>query len=208
LQRQIILSADCPPSEIPELEERLVSRFNWGLVARIEKPCFETRIAILQKKARVRGLTLPDDVVSYIASKVENNTRELEGAITRIQGMSLLQAGRIDLDLAKSALGDSTGPEQKRITIQQIYDAVTKYYGVRLADIQSKKRHKSIAFPRQVCMYLARRFTSFSLAEIGLYFGGRDHTTVLHAVRTIESDCNDDKTVADQLNQIQGQLTA
>ncbi|MGA2442379.1 MAG: chromosomal replication initiator protein DnaA [Tepidisphaeraceae bacterium] len=208
LQKQIILSADCPPSEIPELEERLVSRFNWGLVARIEKPCFETRIAILQKKARVRGLALPDDVVSYIASKVENNTRELEGAITRIQGMSLLQAGRIDLDLAKSALGESTGPEQKRITIQQIYDAVTKYYGVRLADIQSKKRHKSIAFPRQVCMYLARRFTSFSLAEIGLYFGGRDHTTVLHAVRTIESDCNDDKTVADQLNQIQGQLTA
>jgi chromosomal replication initiator protein len=207
-QKQIILSADCPPSEIPELEERLVSRFNWGLVARIEKPCFETRIAILQKKARVRGLTLPDDVVSYIASKVENNTRELEGAITRIQGMSLLQAGPIDLDLAKSALGDSTGPEQKRITIQQIYDAVTKYYGVRLADIQSKKRHKSIAFPRQVCMYLARRFTSFSLAEIGLYFGGRDHTTVLHAVRTIESDCNDDKTIADQLNQIQGQLTA
>jgi len=207
-QKQIILSADCPPSEIPELEERLVSRFNWGLVARIEKPCYETRIAILQKKARVRGLALPDDVVSYVASKVENNTRELEGAITRIQGMSLLQAGRIDLDLAKSALGESTGPEQKRITIQQIYDAVTKYYGVRLADIQSKKRHKSIAFPRQVCMYLARRFTSFSLAEIGLYFGGRDHTTVLHAVRTIESDCNDDKTIADQLSQIQGQLTA
>jgi chromosomal replication initiator protein len=207
-QKQIILSADCPPSEIPELEERLVSRFNWGLVARIEKPCYETRIAILQKKARVRGLTLLDEVVSYIASKVENNTRELEGAITRIQGMSLLEGGRIDLDLAKSALGESTGPEQKRITIQQIYDAVTKYYGVRLADIQSKKRHKSIAFPRQVCMYLARRFTSFSLAEIGLYFGGRDHTTVLHAVRTIENDCNGDKTIADQINQIQGQLTA
>src|SRR3954470_23879 len=116
--KQIILSADAAPSEIPELEERLVSRFNWGLVARIEKPCFETRMAILQKKARLRGLTLPDDVVGYIATRVENNTRELEGAITKIQGMSLLQAGLIDLDLAKAALGDGATAEQKRITIQ------------------------------------------------------------------------------------------
>src|SRR5580704_8369628 len=107
--RQIILSADCPPSEIPELEERLVSRFNWGLVARIEKPCYETRVAILQKKARMRGLAVPDDVFCYVASKVENNTRELEGAIVKIQGMSLLHDGRIDLDLAKSALGAPTG---------------------------------------------------------------------------------------------------
>lgn len=206
-QKQIIMSCDCPPSEIPELEERLVSRFNWGLVARIEKPCYETRIAILQKKAKMRGLSLPEDVICYIAAKVENNTRELEGAITKLQGMSLLQDGRIDLELAKSALGDSTGPDQKRITIQQIYDAVTKYYSVRLADIQSKKRHKSIAFPRQVCMFLARRHTRFSLAEIGCYFGGRDHTTVLHAVRSVETDRNTDKSVADQLSHIEGQLT-
>src|SRR3984957_16613241 len=125
--KQIILSADCPPSEIPELEERLVSRFNWGLVARIEKPCYETRVAILQKKARMRGLTLPEDVVCYVAAKVENNTRELEGAITKIQGMAMLQAGRIDLELAKAALGDVVSPEQKRITIQQIFDVVTRY---------------------------------------------------------------------------------
>src|SRR3954467_7822246 len=109
--KQIILSADCPPSEIPELEERLVSRFNWGLVAPIEKPCYETRVAILQKKARLRALSLPDEVVCYIAGKVENNTRELEGAITKIQGMSLLQAGQIDLDLAKAALGENGSPE-------------------------------------------------------------------------------------------------
>src|SRR5688572_27964998 len=141
--KQIILSADAAPSEIPELEERLVSRFNWGLVARIEKPCYETRVAILQKKSRMRGLTLADDVVCYVAAKVENNTRELEGAITKLQGMSLLSNGRIDLDLAKAALGESLTPEQKRITIQQIFDAVTKYYNVRLSDLQSKKRHKS-----------------------------------------------------------------
>ena len=205
-QKQIILSADCPPSEIPELEERLVSRFNWGLVARVEKPCYETRVAILQKKARLRALTLPDDVLCYIAARVENNTRELEGAITKLQGMALLQEGRIDLELAKAALGDSATPEQKRITIQQIFDAVTKYYNVRLADLQGKKRHKSIAFPRQVCMFLARKNTPYSLEEIGGYFGGRDHTTVLHAVRTVDGDCKEDAEINKQLLHLQGQL--
>ena len=206
--KQIILSADCPPSEIPELEERLVSRFNWGLVARIEKPCYETRVAILQKKARMRGLTLPEDVVCYIAAKVENNTRELEGAITKLQGMSLLNNGSIDLELAKAALGESATPEQKRITIQQIFDAVTKYYNVRLSDLQSKKRHKSIAFPRQVCMYLARRHTRYSLEEIGGYFGGRDHTTVLHAVRTVDEDTKDDREIARQITHLETQLVS
>jgi chromosomal replication initiator protein len=204
--KQIILSADCPPGEIPELEERLVSRFNWGLVARIDKPCYETRVAIVQKKARMRGLTLPDDVVCYIAAKVENNTRELEGAVTKIQGMAMLTSGEIDLELAKAALGESATPEQRRITIQNILDVVTKYYNVRLSDLQSKKRHKSIAFPRQVCMFLARRHTRYSLEEIGGYFGGRDHTTVLHAVRTVDADTKDDKEVAEQLTQIEAQL--
>jgi chromosomal replication initiator protein len=206
--KQIILSADCPPSEIPELEERLVSRFNWGLVARIEKPCYETRLAILQKKAKMRGLVLPEDVVCYIAAKIENNTRELEGAITKIQGMSLLQNGKIDLDLAKAALGEINSPEQKRITIQQISDIVVKYYNVKMSDLQSKKRHKSIAFPRQVCMFLARRHTRYSLEEIGGYFGGRDHTTVLHAVRTVDADTQSDREIARQLTQLETQLTA
>ena len=204
--KQIILSADCAPSEIKELEERLVSRFNWGLVARIEKPCYETRVAIVQKKARMRGLTLPEDVVCYIAAKVENNTRELEGAITKLQGLSMLGAGEISIELAKTALGEGATAEQRRITIQQILDVVTKYYNVRLSDLQSKKRHKSIAFPRQVCMFLARRHTRYSLEEIGGYFGGRDHTTVLHAVRTIDSDIKEDPEVAEQLNYLEAQL--
>jgi chromosomal replication initiator protein len=214
-QKQIILSADCPPSEIPELEERLVSRFNWGLVARIEKPCFETRVAILQKKAKMRGLALADEVVSYIAAKVENNTRELEGAITKLQGMCMLQgpganggAAQIDLELAKAALGETSSADQRRVTVQMIFDAVTKYYNVRLSDLQSKKRHKSIAFPRQVCMYLARRHTRYSLEEIGGYFGGRDHTTVMHAVKTVDADCAEDKEIAGQVNHIESQLTA
>src|SRR4051812_43813424 len=204
--KQIILSADCPPSEIPELEERLVSRFNWGLVARIEKPCYETRVAILQKKARMRGLTIPEDVLCYIAAKVENNTRELEGAVTKIQGMAMLQEGRIDLELAKAALGESATAEQRRITVQQILEVVTKYYNVKLSDLQGKKRHKSIAFPRQVCMFLARRHTRYLLEEIGGYFGGRDHTTVLHAVRTVDADIKNERDVADQLNHLEGQL--
>jgi chromosomal replication initiator protein len=204
--KQIILSADCPPSEIPELEERLVSRFNWGLVARIEKPCYETRVAILKKKARLRGLELPDDVLCHIAARVENNTRELEGAITKLQGMQLLTNGKLDLDMARQALGESATPDQRRVTIQQILDAVTKYYNVRLSDLQSKRRHKSIAFPRQVCMYLARRHTRYSLEEIGGYFGGRDHTTVLHAVRTVDDDCKSDREVAKQVNYLDSQL--
>ncbi len=205
--KQIILSADCPPSEIPELEERLVSRFNWGLVARVDKPCYETRVAILQKKARMRGLTLPDDVVCYVAAKVANNTRELEGAITKVQGLSLLNDGTIDLELAKGALGDTATPEQKRVTVQHILDAVTKYYGVRVADLQGKRRHKSIAFPRQVCMYLARRHTRYSLEEVGGYFGGRDHTTVLHAVRTVDEDVKADPEIAKQVAQIEATVT-
>jgi chromosomal replication initiator protein len=204
--KQIILSADCPPSEIPELEERLVSRFNWGLVARIEKPCYETRVAILQKKARLRGFQLPDDVVRYVASRVEKNTRELEGAITKLQGMVRLLDGEINLEIVKTALGDSGSSDQRRVTIQQILDNVTKYYNVRLPDLQSKRRHKSIAFPRQVCMYLARKFTRYSLEEIGAYFGGRDHTTVMHAVKTVGRDVQDDREVAKQITHLETQL--
>lgn len=205
--KQIILSADCPPSEIPELEDRLVSRFNWGLVARIDKPCYETRVAILRRKARLRGIEINDDVLCYIAGKIENNTRELEGAITKLQGMSLLNDGKpIDVELAKAALGDTEAPEQKRITIQQILDVVTKYYGVRLSDLQSKKRNKSIAFPRQVCMFLARKHTRYSLEEIGGYFGGRDHTTVLHAVRTVDGDMQADREIHRQVTQLDGEL--
>ncbi|HEX8322426.1 MAG TPA: chromosomal replication initiator protein DnaA [Tepidisphaeraceae bacterium] len=205
--KQIILSADCPPSEIPELEERLTSRFNWGLVARVDKPCYETRVAILRRKARLRAIELPEDVVCYVAAKIENNTRELEGAITKLQGLSLLTGGKIDLELAKGALGDTEAPEQKRITIQQIIDVVTKYYGVRVADLQSKKRNKSIAWPRQVCMFLARKHTRYSLEEIGGYFGGRDHTTVLHAVRTVDGDMKEDPEISRQVQQMDNELT-
>lgn len=206
-QRQIILSADCSPSEIPKLEERLVSRFKWGLVTRIEKPDYETRIAILQKKALIRGLNIPGDAICHIAARIETNTRELEGAIIKLQGMSMLTGGVIDLELAKRALGDTIIAEKQQITIQMILDAVTKYYNVRLSDLQSKKRHKSIAFPRQVCMYLARQHTHYSLEEIGGYFGGRDHTTALHAVRKLDDCIKSDRDIANQITILQTRLS-
>ncbi|HOD83174.1 MAG TPA: chromosomal replication initiator protein DnaA [Phycisphaerae bacterium] len=185
-QKQIILSSDRSPSEIPHLEERLVSRFNWGLVARIDRPCYETRIAILHKKARLRSVELPEDVVCFIASLVDSNTRELEGAISKVAMLAKVADRSIDLRLAEEALGAEPVRTTKDVTIESILAAVTTRFNVRLADLQSKKRSRSIALPRQVCMFLARTLTRHSLEEIGGYFGGRDHSTVLHANKTID----------------------
>ena len=185
--KQIVLSSDAAPSEIPSLEERLVSRFNCGLVARIEKPCYETRVAIVKSKATMRGVPMPDDVASYVAARIDSNIRELEGAIIRIQGIALVENRPVDLDLAKIAVGDHVGsPGGPGPSIQTILEAVTGFYDVRLADLLSKRRNKSIARPRQIGMWLARKHTRFSLEEIGSYFGGRDHTTVMHAIRTVD----------------------
>ena len=181
--KQIVLSSDAPPEQIPDLEERLVSRFKWGLVAHVEPPDYETRVAILKMKASIRGLELPDDAAYFIAERVDTNIRELEGAIVRLQIQSSVEGRAIDLEMARASLGAGRGPA--RTTVQTIVDAVTNFYDVRLADLQSKRRARSVALPRQVCMYLARRHTHHSLGEIGGYFGGRDHTTVLHAVKIV-----------------------
>jgi len=202
-RKQIILSSDAPPSEIPDLEERLVSRFNWGLVARIDKPCYETRVAIVKKKAAIRGLHLPDDVVCYIAARIESNTRELEGAITKVQSLAMFNDSGVDLPLAQQALGDQDAPATgAHVSIQTIIDAVTDFFDVKLSDLQSKRRHRSITIPRQICMYLARQRTNHSLEEIGGYFGGRDHTTVMHAIRSIGDKIDDDPGFASQINRI------
>ena len=206
--KQIILSSDAPPNDIPDMEKRLVSRFNMGMVAEIEPPCYETRVAILRKKARMRGLDLGDDVICYLAARIDTNTRELEGGITRVQGESLLHNGVIDLAIAKKALGDNGEPvPERRITIQHLLDATTHYFGMKVSDLQGKKRTKSVVFPRQVCMYLARKHTRYSLAEIGGYFGGRDHTTVLHAVRVITAQMGD-SDVQRQVIAVENRLTA
>lgn len=186
MQKQIILSCDAAPEDIPSIEERLISRFKWGLVAKIEPPIFETRVAILKSKAAIRGLTMPDDVAMFIASKLSRNIRELEGAVVKLHIQVAIEKAPITLDMAKEALGESLSQPKGEPTLQAIIAAVTEFYGVRLTDLQSKGRQRSIALPRQVCMYLARRCTRHSLEEIGGFFGGRDHTTVMHAVETID----------------------
>jgi chromosomal replication initiator protein len=182
--KQIVLSSDAPPEDIPDLEDRLVSRFKWGLVTSVDKPGYETRVQILKNKARLRSLELPDDVAGYVASKLDTNIRELEGAIVKLQIMASVENRPVTLDLARTALGDDARAE-RQIQIQTIIEVTTGFYGVKVTDLQSKRRHRSVALPRQVCMALARKLTRHSLEEIGGYFGGRDHTTVLHALKTV-----------------------
>ena len=186
-QKQIILSSDAPPEEIPDLEQRLVSRFKWGLVAQIEPPTFEVRMEIIKRKAGLRGVVIPDDVVFLIAQKIDTNIRELEGAVIKLQMEASLDGKPIDLALAERAIGGLMVSTSNEPTIQTIMSLVTEFFRVRLTDLQSKRRQRSVALPRQVCMYLARRNTRMSLEEIGGFFGGRDHTTVMHAVKIVEA---------------------
>jgi chromosomal replication initiator protein len=205
--RQIILSADSPPGEIPSLEERLISRFNWGLVARIDPPSYETRIAIVQKKAHLRGLDISDEVASFIARKVHANIRELEGALTTLYAVSMTTGREITLEMAQTALDGQIEVAAKHIRISDITDVVSRHFNIRLADLNSKKRNQSIAEPRQICMYLARQLTRHSLEEIGGHLGGRDHTTVMHACGKIEDLNKKDSKMRAVLEQLTGQIT-
>ena len=207
--RQVVLSSDAAPNEIPDLEERLTSRFNCGLVAGIDKPCYETRVAIIKSKAALRNIDLTNDVASYIAAKIDTNIRELEGAITKMQGLAAVNGTALTLDLAKQAVGDNTMPSAAKLpTIQDIVDTVTGYYSLRLSDLLSKRRHKSIALPRQICMWLARRHTRYSLQEIGGYFGGRDHTTVMHAVSAVKIKREKDPSIDHDVSALEQRLLA
>jgi chromosomal replication initiator protein len=205
--RQVVLSCDAAPNQIPDLEERLTSRFNSGLVAEIQKPSFETRVAILKTKAALRQIALPDDVADYLAARIDTNIRELEGAITKMQGLAAINGCPMSLDLAKEAVAPGLGREgAPLLTIQEIAEAVTLYYDVRLSEILSKRRHKSITLPRQVCMWLARRHTRFSLQEIGGSFGGRDHTTVMHAIAAVNAKRQRDPVIDHDVESIEVQL--
>jgi chromosomal replication initiator protein len=204
--KQIVLSSDAAPEEIPDLQERLVSRFKWGLVSTISAPDYETRIEILKNKGRLRGLELGDDVAAYIANRIDTNIRELEGAIVKLQVLCSVEKRPVDLGLAAQALGEPAGRGDKQLQIQTIISAVTDFYGVKITDLQSKRRQRSIALPRQVCMYLARKHTRYSLEEIGGYFGGRDHTTVMHAVKTVEGRCDTDQEFGKVVSALEGQL--
>ncbi len=192
--KQIVISSDRPPKEIPTLEDRLRSRFEWGLIADIQPPDLETRIAILKKKAKVENIDVSDDVMLYIASKIQSNIRELEGALIRIVAYSSLTNKKITVELAEEALKDIISSDKpKKITVELIKEAVSKEFNVKIEDFNSKKRTRSIAYPRQIAMYLTRELTDLSLPKIGEHFGGRDHTTVIHAYDKIIEDMSNNE---------------
>jgi chromosomal replication initiator protein len=205
--KQIILSADSPPGRIPSLEERLISRFNWGLVARIDPPSYETRVAIVQKKAHLRGLSISDEIAEYIARKIHANIRELEGALTTLYAVATTVSKEITLELAQGALEGQIKLAAKHISITDIIEVVTRHFDVRLADLQSKRRSQSITEPRQICMYLARNLTKHSLEEIGGHLGGRDHTTVMHACSKIDRAQRSDPKMHALLSELTRQVT-
>jgi len=197
-RKQIIISSDRPPNEIPTLEDRLRTRFAWGLQADIQAPDFETRIAILKKKAEIEKYVVSSDVMVYIATKIKSNIRELEGALTRVMAYSSLTNNKnITVDLAAEALKDIISSNQtKAITIDLIQDVVANYYNLSIQELKSQRRTRNVAYPRQIAMYLSRKLTDMSLPKIGDEFGGRDHTTVIHAYEKISAALKTDDTLA------------
>src|SRR6056297_2655599 len=200
--RQLIISSDRPPKEIPTLEERLRSRFEWGLITDIQKPDLETRIAILRKKADIEDLKIPNEVIIDIANKIQSNIRELEGALVKVIAYSSLVNKEIDIELAEEALKDLVDKDNsspREVTIDLIKKEVSNYYKIEVKEMESKKRTQNIVFPRQIAMYLARNMTESSLPQIGDEFGGRDHTTVIHSHNKIkekfENDIDFQKTI-------------
>jgi chromosomal replication initiator protein len=201
--KQIIISSDRPPKEIPTLEDRLRSRFEWGLITDITPPDLETRIAILRKKAKAEALDIPNEVMLYIANQIDSNIRELEGALIRVVAYSSLINKDINAALAAEALKDIIPSSKPRVvTIHDIQRVVGEHYNVKLEDFKAKKRTKSVAFPRQIAMYLSRELTDFSLPKIGEEFGGRDHTTVIHAHEKISNLLQTDSELQSQIKSI------
>lgn len=191
--KQLVISSDRPPKEIPTLEERLRSRFEWGLITDIQPPDFETRIAILLKKASMENLKVPNDVINYIATKIETNIRELEGALIRIVAYSSLTNSSINIELAEHVLKDILPDQKSRVvTLDDILEEVARHFSLKVEDFKAKKRTKDLAFARQVAMYLCCTLTDLSLPKIGEEFGGRDHTTVIHARDKIAEDITKD----------------
>ncbi|MBB5174784.1 chromosomal replication initiator protein DnaA [Texcoconibacillus texcoconensis] len=205
--KQIVISSDRPPKEIPTLEDRLRSRFEWGLITDITPPDLETRIAILRKKAKAENLDIPNEVMLYIANQIDTNIRELEGALIRVVAYSSLINQDMNADLAAVALKDivtNSGP--KTITIQDVQQTIAEQFDVKVEELKAKKRTKTVAFPRQIAMYLSRELTESSLPKIGNEFGGRDHTTVIHAHEKISKMMAEDQDLQKQIQDLSEQL--
>lgn len=194
-KKQIILTSDRPPKEISNLEERLISRFAWGLIADIQPPDYETRVAILIKKVENEPVKVPMDVIHFIAEQIKTNIRELEGALIRVIAYALLDEKPITLEMTKSVLKDMVKETTKIITIEMIQKCVSGFYNVTIADLKTKRRTKNLVVPRQIAMYLSRKLTNMSFPEIGSAFGGKDHTTVLHSCRKIDNQLKEDASL-------------
>jgi chromosomal replication initiator protein len=201
--KQIVLTADRKPHEISDIADRLRTRFAWGLLADIEPPELEVRIAILRKKAAVEAVTLPDDVALYIASSIKSNVRELEGALIRLAAYASLSKRRIDLEFAQETLGAAITRPREIITVDIVIKAVANYYGLKPADIKSPRRHKSVASPRAIAMYLSRQHTKDSYPDLGRAFGGKHHTTVISAVEKIADRLKDDPSLRSEVHAIE-----
>lgn len=205
--KQIVLTSDRLPNEIPKLQERLVSRFAWGLSVDITPPDLETRTAILRKKAAAERLEIPDDTLSYIAGQIDSNIRELEGALVRVQAFATMNSEDISTSLAADALKTlKSGKGHPQLSILQIQEEVAKYYHIQLKDLKGKKRVKSIVVPRQIAMYLARELTDSSLPKIGAEFGGKDHTTVIHAHEKIQQLIDSSVSMQNEVSEIKNFL--
>jgi chromosomal replication initiator protein len=204
--KQIVLTSDKLPAELPGVEDRLRSRFTWGLIAEVETPDLETRVAILKHKAEVDKVNLPDEVALYLAAHVKTNVRELEGALLRLAARASFQGQTISLELARDALAKLIANTPTGLTIESIQREVAAYFDVKLHDLKGPKRHRAIAHPRMVAMFLARKLTNMSFPEIGSRFGGKDHSTVISAVRKIERLCTEDPTVRSVVGTIESHL--
>jgi len=205
--KQIILSSDSTPAEIPTLEERLVSRFKWGVVARIDAPHYETRIAIITRKVRMHGMAFPEDVVKFLGENVRSNIRELEGAVNKMVSLAHITGRPVDIEMAREALRDLVPPAPNRVSVENIMRSVADRFAISVRDITGKRRHRHVARARHVCMFLARKMTSHSLEEIGGYFGGRDHTTVMHGFQRIKNDVQDDPELAQLIDSLRNELS-
>jgi chromosomal replication initiator protein len=201
-QKQIVISSDCPPREIPHLEERFRSRFEWGLIADIKPPDIETRIAILRKKAEMEDVNLSESVALYIADKVHSNIRELEGYLRRVIAYSSLKGEKIDLDLTKEALKGLLDASSTLITVEKIQKLICHRFKIKPSQLKSKNNSPKIAFPRQVAMYLSKELTKSSLPEIGKKFGGKHHTTVIYSIRKIEKMRDEDPEFNKEINSL------
>ncbi len=191
-QKQIVISSDCPPHEIPSLEERLRSRFEWGLIADIHPPDLETKVAILKKKAEAETVPLPDSVALYIAGKIKSNIRELEGSLIRLIAYASLTGTQISLALAQDVLRDILERDDARVTIETIQKHVANFYSLKISDLKSRNNSRSVALPRQISMFLCKKLTNSSLPQIGKCFGGKHHSTVIHSIRKIETKRKND----------------